>query len=171
MGDWETRVLRSLLFAPGNEPRKLEKVGAFGSDAVVLDLEDAVADAEKDAARDIMAEVDRLEQWVRELLSYSKPVAGKLGAIDPAPILRRCIGEFEREGFIRGVDGDRVKFHFQPLTLNLHVTRGITVDDVLWTCRRLAQLQLPAPSRNGRIRGYPRPAQLHHARGGAAGAA
>jgi citrate lyase subunit beta/citryl-CoA lyase len=43
--------LRSLLFAPGNEPRKLEKVGAFGADAVILDLEDAVPDADKVASR------------------------------------------------------------------------------------------------------------------------
>src|SRR2546430_14862068 len=50
--DWEERPLRSLLFAPGNHPRKLEKVGGFGSDAIVLDLEDAVADAEKTAARE-----------------------------------------------------------------------------------------------------------------------
>jgi hypothetical protein len=50
------------------------------------------------------------------------------------------IGEFEREGFIRRVDGDRVEFHYQPIILNLHVTREIAVDDVLWTCRRLAQL-------------------------------
>ena len=50
--DWEERPLRSLLFAPGNHPRKLEKVGGFGSDAIVLDLEDAVADAEKSAARE-----------------------------------------------------------------------------------------------------------------------
>src|SRR5438046_9178387 len=49
--DWEERPLRSLLFAPGNHPRKLEKVGGFGADAIVLDLEDAVADAEKEAAR------------------------------------------------------------------------------------------------------------------------
>lgn len=51
MVDWDTQVLRSLLFAPGSEPRKLAKVGTFGSDAIVLDLEDAVADAEKDSAR------------------------------------------------------------------------------------------------------------------------
>jgi citrate lyase subunit beta/citryl-CoA lyase len=49
---WEEQPLRSLLFAPGNHPRKLEKVGGFGSDAVVLDLEDAVAESEKVAARD-----------------------------------------------------------------------------------------------------------------------
>jgi citrate lyase subunit beta/citryl-CoA lyase len=52
--DWDTQVLRSLLFAPGNHPRRLEKVGTFGSDAIVLDLEDAVADAEKSAARELV---------------------------------------------------------------------------------------------------------------------
>jgi citrate lyase subunit beta/citryl-CoA lyase len=54
--DWDERALRSLLFAPGNHVRKLEKVGTFGSDAVVLDLEDAVADAEKVAARSLVRE-------------------------------------------------------------------------------------------------------------------
>ncbi|HZR92203.1 MAG TPA: CoA ester lyase [Gaiellaceae bacterium] len=49
--DWENQTLRSLLFAPGNHARRLEKVGQFGSDAIVLDLEDAVANAEKIAAR------------------------------------------------------------------------------------------------------------------------
>jgi citrate lyase subunit beta/citryl-CoA lyase len=56
MVNWDTQVLRSLLFAPGNEPRKLAKVGTFRSDAIVLDLEDAVADAEKDAARGLVHE-------------------------------------------------------------------------------------------------------------------
>ncbi len=51
MTDWNDRTLRSLLFAPGNHARRLEKVGTFSSDAIVLDLEDAVADAEKDLAR------------------------------------------------------------------------------------------------------------------------
>lgn len=43
--------LRSVLFAPGNHPRKVEKVFAAGADAVILDLEDAVAIAEKPATR------------------------------------------------------------------------------------------------------------------------
>ena len=51
MIDWNERLLRSLLFAPGNHARRLERVGDFGADAIVLDLEDAVADAEKTAAR------------------------------------------------------------------------------------------------------------------------
>jgi HpcH/HpaI aldolase/citrate lyase family protein len=43
--------LRSLLFAPGNEPRKIEEVASFGADAVILDLEDTVPDADKVATR------------------------------------------------------------------------------------------------------------------------
>jgi citrate lyase subunit beta/citryl-CoA lyase len=45
------RPLRAFLFAPGNDERKLAKLASSGSDAVVLDLEDAVADSRKEAAR------------------------------------------------------------------------------------------------------------------------
>jgi citrate lyase subunit beta/citryl-CoA lyase len=48
---WEDQSLRSLLFVPGSDQRKLAKVGTFGSDAIVIDLEDAVADDQKLAAR------------------------------------------------------------------------------------------------------------------------
>jgi signal transduction histidine kinase len=57
----------------------------------------------REAARDIMDEVDRLEQWVRELLSYSRPVAGKLGAIDVVPVLRRCVGDYVHQMEKRGI--------------------------------------------------------------------
>jgi citrate lyase subunit beta/citryl-CoA lyase len=49
--DWSNQLLRSLLFAPGNQPRKLAKVATFGADAIVLDLEDAVAVGQKEGAR------------------------------------------------------------------------------------------------------------------------
>jgi citrate lyase subunit beta/citryl-CoA lyase len=42
---------RSYLFAPGNHPRRVEKAFTLGADAVILDLEDSVAVAEKEAAR------------------------------------------------------------------------------------------------------------------------
>ena len=45
-------VVRSLLFAPGNEPRKLARVGSFGADGIILDLEDSVPPDMKTAARD-----------------------------------------------------------------------------------------------------------------------
>ena len=47
---------RSFLFAPGNHPRKVDKVFECGSDAVILDLEDAVANAEKVGARATVVE-------------------------------------------------------------------------------------------------------------------
>ena len=43
--------MRSLLFCPANEPRKVARLSGSGADAVVLDLEDAVAANEKVAAR------------------------------------------------------------------------------------------------------------------------
>ena len=42
---------RSMLFLPGNNPNMLINAGCLGADAVIFDLEDAVAPAEKDAAR------------------------------------------------------------------------------------------------------------------------
>ena len=45
------KPLRSLLFAPGNDAGKLQKVGTAGADAVALDLEDAVPLTEKERAR------------------------------------------------------------------------------------------------------------------------
>ncbi len=45
-------MARSYLFAPGNKEDLLSKVFLAGADAVVLDLEDAVAEGEKERARD-----------------------------------------------------------------------------------------------------------------------
>jgi len=42
---------RSLLFSPGNHARRMEKTRDADTDGVILDLEDAVAVAEKPAAR------------------------------------------------------------------------------------------------------------------------
>lgn len=47
--------LRSLLFVPGSDERKLNRALTAGADAVVADLEDAVAPAEKGAARELVA--------------------------------------------------------------------------------------------------------------------
>jgi citrate lyase subunit beta/citryl-CoA lyase len=51
MDSSETAPIRSFLFTPANHPRRVEKVFQVGADAVILDLEDAVAISEKPAAR------------------------------------------------------------------------------------------------------------------------
>ncbi|PZU80544.1 MAG: CoA ester lyase [Sphingomonas sp.] len=43
--------LRSLLFVPGDRPERMEKALGLGADALILDLEDAVAAPAKSAAR------------------------------------------------------------------------------------------------------------------------
>ncbi|MDX6216232.1 MAG: citrate lyase subunit beta / citryl-CoA lyase [Frankiales bacterium] len=45
------RARRSVLAVPGSDPHKLEKAKGFSTDAVFLDLEDAVAPADKSRAR------------------------------------------------------------------------------------------------------------------------
>jgi citrate lyase subunit beta / citryl-CoA lyase len=49
-------ALRSLLFAPGNHARRVEKALTLPADAVILDLEDAVAISEKPATRRLVAQ-------------------------------------------------------------------------------------------------------------------
>lgn len=44
--------LRSLLFVPGDRPERMVKALGLGADALILDLEDSVAPAGKDAARE-----------------------------------------------------------------------------------------------------------------------
>ncbi len=45
------RLLRTILFVPGNQMRMIRKAGTLGADAIILDLEDAVPMAEKETAR------------------------------------------------------------------------------------------------------------------------
>jgi len=50
-GTERDRMRRSRLYLPGNEPKFFTNAGLHGPDAIILDLEDSVAPAEKDAAR------------------------------------------------------------------------------------------------------------------------
>jgi citrate lyase subunit beta/citryl-CoA lyase len=63
----EASVTRSFLFVPGDSARKLEKGGAAGADALIIDLEDAVAPEAKATARQLTADYvrDRNDAWVR----------------------------------------------------------------------------------------------------------
>lgn len=71
-----------------------------------------------EAATDIIAESDRLEAWVRELLSYSRPLNEKPGAVTLAPLLGRCIDEFSRELQRRGI---RASLH---MAVDIPAVRG-----------------------------------------------
>lgn len=49
-------ALRSFLFSPGSDPHKLAKASASDADAVIFDLEDAVAESHKAEARVLVAD-------------------------------------------------------------------------------------------------------------------
>lgn len=48
------RPRRSLLYIPGNNPGMLQNCAIYGADGVLLDLEDSISIAEKDAARSLV---------------------------------------------------------------------------------------------------------------------
>jgi citrate lyase subunit beta / citryl-CoA lyase len=70
---------RSLLFVPGNRPERYQKALASGADAVVLDLEDSVPAAEKQAAREAIG-----QSW-GALQAAGLPLVIRINATQSAP--------------------------------------------------------------------------------------
>ncbi len=80
--------LRSLLFVPGDRPDRMEKALASGADALILDLEDAVAPSAKPAARaaiaDFLGKVRDVTLFVRINPLDSGLAEADLAAVLPA---------------------------------------------------------------------------------------
>ncbi len=114
-----------MMFAPGNHPRKVEKVFTLGADAVILDLEDAVAVDEKIATREVVVEA---LQAPRKSLGYIR-----VNAFDTS----FCFGDLH--AVVRpGVDGiilPKVESSDMLLTVewvvaNLEKERGLPVGGI-----------------------------------------
>ncbi len=77
---------RSFLFVPADSERKLAKAGDCGADALILDLEDAVAEDARPAARRLAAEYleDREDAWVRINPMDTKHALEDLAAVMPS---------------------------------------------------------------------------------------
>jgi citrate lyase beta subunit len=70
------RATRSVLATPGSNPRMIEKALASDADVVMIDLEDAVAPAEKAAARETVATALREGDW------RGRPRTFRINALD-----------------------------------------------------------------------------------------
>lgn len=68
--------LRSLLFVPGDRPERMEKALAGAADALILDLEDSVAEAGKAAAREAVGAFIAASRGRKPLLVRINPVGG-----------------------------------------------------------------------------------------------
>jgi citrate lyase subunit beta/citryl-CoA lyase len=81
-------IARSWLFAPGDSDRKMEKAAAGTADAIIFDLEDAVAEAEKPKARSMVSAFlkanasQRARLWVR-----INPIQGPHALADLAAVI------------------------------------------------------------------------------------
>lgn len=71
------KSVRSLLFSPGDRPDLIQKAATSGADAVIIDLEDAVASERKPAARADLR-VATLPDEVEILIRVNAPDTGQL---------------------------------------------------------------------------------------------
>ena len=95
--------LRSLLFVPGDRPERFAKAAGSGADAIILDLEDSVSLANKDAARHAVADYLAGAREVVTLVRVN-PLDGHLTAADVAAIIGYLTGMEEEPsaGFTLG---------------------------------------------------------------------
>lgn len=117
-----TRAPRSVLFVPASNVRHLEKVADLAADAVLVDLEDAVAPPEKDAAREhVRAAASRGTLGSRPfmlrvnggpggpppadltLVGYAKPSTVVLPKAEDAAAIRLLAARFAEHGATTGL--------------------------------------------------------------------
>ncbi len=66
----------------------------------------ADAEAAQSSAEDIIAESDRLEAWVRDLLAFSRPLEAAPAPVDVSSLVARCADDFERDAERRAIHLD-----------------------------------------------------------------
>jgi len=86
------RLYRSKLFVPGSRPALFEKAAASAADVVCLDLEDAVAPAEKDTAR------DNIVAAINEVNWGEKIVTARINGLDTHWCYRDVLTLVEKSG-------------------------------------------------------------------------
>ncbi len=70
------RKRRSMLYIPGNNPAMLQQGGVYGADSILMDLEDAVAHEQKDAARTLV------KSMIKNINYYSTEITVRINHID-----------------------------------------------------------------------------------------
>ena len=89
-----SRLFRSLVFVPGNNPRFLDKAKSLPADIVCFDLEDSVPDKEKKKARSL------IRNTLKQRKEYSPDVFVRTNSPESG-----MIGEDLKEIVQKGIDG------------------------------------------------------------------
>src|SRR3546814_8008639 len=120
-------VIRSLLFVPGHDERKIEKALEGEADAVILDLEDAVAEESKARAREVTA------AWLEPARASGRAVFVRINGFDTPHALADLVTAVAGAPF--GVmlpkccglrDVERLSHHLDALEVREGVTQGST---------------------------------------------
>src|ERR1700761_657192 len=118
-------ALRSLLFAPGNHARRVEKALSLPADGVILDLEDAVAISEKAATRPVVT------------AAFGKPRTGRLYVRVNALSTAWCHGDITAivGSFLDGIILPKVEHAHELRTAdwligNLERERGLPIGSI-----------------------------------------
>lgn len=118
-------LFRSLLFVPGNHPRRIEKAFTLSADVVILDLEDACPIAEKVATRPVVVEA---LQKSRRALGYVRvnALTTEFGYGDLCAVVNRGVDGI----MLTKVDGpDQIKIADWLIT-QLERERGLSLGSI-----------------------------------------
>jgi citrate lyase subunit beta / citryl-CoA lyase len=146
-------AIRSLLFVPGNKQPLIGKALASAADAVILDLEDAVADQDKLAARAVCAgalrDSDRRGKavFVRVNAFDTGLTAGDLAAVVAARpwgiVLPKCLDTSSVAQLGYYLDALEAREGIEPGSTRILTIATETAEATL----RLGQVARPAPAR------------------------
>ena len=157
---------RSFLFAPGNVARRVEKALTLEADAVIVDLEDSVADAEKAATRKAVADAllrpRRARGYVRVNAPSSRFCHGDLVATLSKGVDGVVLPKVESAADLHAVDW---------LIWNLELERGIAPGSIdlmpqVETASGVQRIDRILQARN--LRPYPGPFRVKRVAFGAA---
>ena len=125
------KLLRSLVFVPGNRANMLERALGFGADVVMVDLEDSVPPGEKVAARELAVE------WVPRLRAAGRRVMVRVNSLDT------------------GLTADELAAVVSPDLSGISIGKGDTQWDLQQVDRLLAPLEASAGIEAGTLRVVP----------------
>lgn len=135
---------RSYLFVPGNRPERFAKALASGADAVVLDLEDAVAADAKPAARDAVRQyLSAADEALRARLvlrinDEATPwFDDDLRALATLPPLALMLPKAERTHTLQQL---QARLPGRPVLALVETARGVLAAEALAACPPVARL-------------------------------
>ncbi|ROO88272.1 citrate lyase subunit beta/citryl-CoA lyase [Actinocorallia herbida] len=142
-----TDPVRSALYVPGDQPRKLAKAAGYGADSLIVDLEDAVAPPAKEAAREAVASwlagggaSGGPQVWIR--INPGEAGLADLAAVAHPDVTGVCVAKAETVEGLGEVDAALAGFPGIALSPILESAAAVLAAPALARAPRVVRLQL-----------------------------